>query len=426
MGSLQDALGKLAKGDVITAEWLNKLAALATGANVPASGIQDATGSYSQGPILGPYWRHAITAANPNEGPYPAAADQPNTYWFNFVTINLSTTPLGSGYQSPQFVATTEPMGMVYWHGNRYVPEGTLIRVWKVAPGRPPTVPNSRSDMWVAFDQQQVAGYVTFTLKDPLLKNQATVTAIFDEFWDGQQPWNVDDNPAKEFNLVNTALMFPWETGVTSYPAGTKGSAMLDPESTKAAPLSYRIIFMHYPDSDSSIGQPPVTVDVVVCEPWNRCGQYIMFPQKRITLPYGTSIVDLPPTAVPIYICQSSGGEPPISSGGDGAPPDSGFGPSDFSWSLYNDSLTVSGTLSPDATGVYTFSHWFNGRPVWRKVLGDTNWVIYWSDMAGSWMLYGGDPGNSWHKSWPPIEDVLGQWNPGANAEGVATVSVTP
>jgi len=147
MGSQQDALGKLAKGDPILAEWLNKLASLATSGNVPAGGIQDVTGSYPPGTVLGPYWRLAITAANPNEGPYPKPEDKPNTYWFNFLRVDLSTTPLHDGDQSPSFVATSEPMGLCHWLGNRYLPEGTIIRVWKVEPGRPPEVADSRSDM---------------------------------------------------------------------------------------------------------------------------------------------------------------------------------------------------------------------------------------------------------------------------------------
>jgi hypothetical protein len=64
-----------------------------------------------------------------------------------------------------------------------------------------------------------------------------------------------------------------------------------------------------------------ITIDVVVCNPWNRCGQSIVFPQKRIHLPAGTRIEDLPPTVVPIYECQSIGSDGSGGSGSNGQPP---------------------------------------------------------------------------------------------------------
>jgi len=428
MGSQQDALGKLAKGDPILAEWLNKLASLATSGNVPAGGIQDVTGSYPPGTVLGPYWRLAITAANPNEGPYPKPEDKPNTYWFNFLRVDLSTTPLHDGDQSPSFVATSEPMGLCHWLGNRYLPEGTMIRVWKVAPGRSPEVADSRSDMWVAYDQQQVAGYVTFTLKDALAKNQETVTAIFDEdgYWDGQQPWDEDDNPEREFNLVNTGLMFPWETGVTSYPVGTKGSACLDPESTKADALSYRIIFMAYP-ADESIGGPPTTIDVVICSPANVCGNYLRFYQKRLHLPPGTTITDLPSSLVPIYVCESSNepppsqGDPPEDSQGSASSGQGGTGWTDDD--IVFPALVVSGTLDPaGATGEYSRGFgYYNGRPFWFMFGGAGTYMIWWHN-SGKWIISKlGDP-TYWYKKAEPNTPV-GDYTRSPSGDGIATVT---
>ena len=62
-------------------------------------------------------------------------------------------------------------------------------------------------------------------------------------------------------------------------------------------------------------------IDVVVCPPWNRCGQYLVFPQKRIYLPASCIVVDLPPTVVPLHECQSTGSDGSGGLGLDGPPP---------------------------------------------------------------------------------------------------------
>ena len=53
--------------------------------------------------------------------------------------------------------------------------------------------------------------------------------------------------------------------------------------------------------------------------PTNQCGTYIAFPQVRIHLPPGAWYEPISPTLVPIYECQSSGGDSSSSdsSGGD-------------------------------------------------------------------------------------------------------------
>jgi hypothetical protein len=70
-----------------------------------------------------------------------------------------------------------------------------------------------------------------------------------------------------------------------------------------------------------------ITIDVLVCDPWNRCGQYIVFPQKRIHLPAWCRIEDIEPTVVPIYECQSTG-----SGGSGGSWGSGGSGGSGGSW----------------------------------------------------------------------------------------------
>jgi len=163
------------------------------------------------------------------------------------------------------------------------------------------------------------------------------------------------------------------------------------------------------------------TIDVVVCGGWNRCGNYIVLPQKRIYLPPGTTIETLENDVIPIYQCESNGDEPP-DSGGDSEPPDSDAGSSDFSFSIYS-GLIVSGTLTPDATGTYTYRGYFNGKPFWGRL--DNAYVLYWSDGAGCWMIYGGDAGYHWYQDYAPATPQ-GLYAPSALADGIATVTESP
>jgi hypothetical protein len=183
--------------------------------------------------------------------------------------------------------------------------------------------------------------------------------------------------------------------------------------------------------SDSTPGTPPDDpgfpgyIDVMICGGWNRCGQSIVIPQNRIHIDSRgniTSIETIENEVIPIYQCESSGDEPPISSG-DSEPPDSDMESSDFSWDLEEDSLTVSGTLTPDSTGIYTKRHYYAGHPVWGRE--DNAYAIYWSSVYGCWMIYGGNPGRYWYKSYD-LSTPLGDYAPSTEADGIATVSVTP
>lgn len=427
MHNLRDIIGRLAKGDVILAEFLNRIADAATRENLPPDGWQDGTGAYPARFNPSVHWRLVKTCANPQEGPYPKAEDRPDTYWCKFLTPDFTNTPLQQGYKAPGFLETTEALGLVHWLGNRYVPEGTIMRAWHVAPGRPPIIPNSRADMWVAFDQQQVATFVVFELVDPLNKTDATVKAKFLEYWDGQKPWDSDDNPDAEFNVVNTGMIFPWEWNLTQYPAGTKGIACLDPESGAADPISYRILFMaQSADDGGSVPTPSdpglgVEVCIPTCGYVDSEGCYVV-TERTYQFPPGTTYKDgysrrlmmcVPGTAsdtpsnpppsfpsmpssplTPDYFVWHQGAAgagywmltPEIGIAGDvrwqkgdrddPTPPVEGsYAPGTLATgtATVSDggggfSLNVSGTLDPDTAGHYTFTgQYLNGLGIWKR-----------------------------------------------------------
>jgi len=176
----------------------------------------------------------------------------------------------------------------------------------------------------------------------------------------------------------------------------------------------YWFQYEEYDPTEASSSGGYETVDVVVCGGWNRCGNYIVLPQKRLYLPPGTTIEDLDDDVIPIYQCESSGEYPPES---DGQPPDSDAESGDFSFSIYGN-LVVSGTLTPDATGILNYVGYFNGKPYWS----DGTWFLYWSDNFGCWMLYAGNAGEYWYKSYD-LDTPEGTWAPGTNADGTATVA---
>jgi len=390
MHNMRDLIARLNVGDVITADWLNRLRDAATGTNLPPGGMQDGAGVYPPRPFTPTHWRLVKTAANPEVGPYPQADEKPDTYWFKFLRVDLTTTPLDQGYQSPTLAETDEAMGLVHWLGNRFLPEGTIVRAWYIAPGRTPTYPESRSDLWIAFDQQQVATFVTFELKAALNKTDATVKATFLEYWDGQQPWDDDTNPTKEFNLVNTGLIFPWEWNLTQYPIGTKGIACLDPESTLADALSYRILFMAKPEgsdpsepSTPSDPGPGVEACVLTCGYVDSEGCYVVV-ERTFTFPPGTTWKD--GFSRRLMMCAGSDPDP-------SDPPPPSF-PS-----------MPSSPLEPD---YYIWHFGAAGAGYWMitpqiGVAGDVRWQL-------------GDRGDA-------TPAVQGEYHPGTGATGIATVS---
>jgi hypothetical protein len=53
-----------------------------------------------------------------------------------------------------------------------------------------------------------------------------------------------------------------------------------------------------------------VNLDVMVCGAWNRCGKYIVIPQKRLAFDARgnlTGITTIANDVIPIYVCESSG-----------------------------------------------------------------------------------------------------------------------
>jgi len=176
----------------------------------------------------------------------------------------------------------------------------------------------------------------------------------------------------------------------------------------------------------------PGFITFVTCKIHNRCGHYFVFEQKRLEYDERgniTRIVDIEPTVVPIYECESSGTPdpsdssalPPESSGGVPPPPGGDddwwlwWDSSSLAWIIsrwtelpdqywigtvgfedmrppefpdpyvpggsaigqahvqnvsgpyYPPDKTVTGTLTPDATGTYEYRGEYNGRPAWAR-----------------------------------------------------------
>lgn len=150
------------------------------------------------------------------------------------------------------------------------------------------------------------------------------------------------------------------------------------------------------PGSDGGPPPPGGYVDIVTCDIHNRCGQYFVFKQKRISYDARgniTSITDISPSVVPIYECQSSGGPPP--------PPDYSSG----------DSSDFIGQSSggPPSEVWYIWHRGAAGEGEWwiSKTIGDESDGYCWRKFDG------GD-------TTPPVE---GQYGTGPFTSGVATVS---
>jgi hypothetical protein len=93
---------------------------------------------------------------------------------------------------------------------------------------------------------------------------------------------------------------------------------------------------------------------------------------------------------------------------------------------IYYNTVTVSGTLTPDATGVYTAAGLYNGLPYYRRG-SDNYWIWYRTDNT-SWVLSTVALGNSavpiWFTNGHSDETVLtSTFSPNAPATGSATVA---
>lgn len=374
---------------------------------------------------LGTLRRFGVTVADPDSGTYPAPADRPNTYWVKWqsATWDITTDPKQgrktrtlTWLEDLPKIETDKPSGYGVAHhyadlgaaNGHYVPEGTLVlcswhndRWWfthsratfvaKLGVAELDSPGNARRWKYPFTEQVKTGdgydewadlaggrtGYLRNTVETPNAGAEAVEAATANalvEAWEERYVSN---------GVPTTEYWFQWESA-TRWPH----------------------------ESDGSTGGG-TTIDVVICNPWNRCGSYIVFPQRRIHLPPGAWIETLADTVVPIYQCQSSGDG---SGGDDGGSLGESSGTDECIWCL-----RVSGTLTPDATGDYhPLQYRINGHCVWRKA--GTDWYILWEPTWNYWMVYqyASDPALWWFKEGGA---PIGDYGVGPNVEGLATVA---
>lgn len=180
--------------------------------------------------------------------------------------------------------------------------------------------------------------------------------------------------------------------------------------------------------SDGSAGSPggpgPGSsgyIDVVICGGWNRCGQYIVLPQKRINYDSRgniTSIETIASETIPLFECESSGDPPSMPPP---PPPDS----SDLSESISPSlNLYVTGDLTPDATGKYTYRGTVNGKDFWGRT--DNQWAIYWSAALQCWRIWDGVSEQSYWYKLQGDNSPLGYYHGSSWVDGTAYVYTAP
>jgi hypothetical protein len=89
-------------------------------------------------------------------------------------------------------------------------------------------------------------------------------------------------------------------------------------------------------------------------------------------------------------------------------------------------SITVSGSLTPDATGTYTLRGFYYGQPFYQQA-SNTYFVWYTTYSGGYWIITAGI-GNAGALRWSTIaagtpQDLLNTYDPYSGASGTATVS---
>jgi len=374
---------------------------------------------------IGTLRRFGVTCADPNTGVYPKPADKPNTYWFKF-TVETHDLAQGNQARSETWLDDFPPPDATYPDGywlahcytddspatKCYVPEGTLVLCsWH----------NER--WWFAYQREEFWGRVTAATSLGTGQWRYDFSEVYKSAA-GYGGWTnlIGGRSGYLYNSVEEVA----DATAVQIPVGAPVEVHL--EYYEDAGTIYAEYWCQYEefnqtegDSSGSGSGAYQVIDVMVCGAWNRCGNYLVIPQKRIYLPPGTTISDLPPDVIPLHECESSGGEPPGSTG-DSDPPDSGFGSSDFSWDVHKD-LIVSGTLDPDATGTYLYRGYFNGKPFWEHASG--GWFVYWSDSAGHWIILGATTDPYWYKTTYP-ETPLGLYFPAWGGSGLASVSEAP
>jgi len=373
---------------------------------------------------IGTLQRFGVTVPDPDTNVYPKPEDKPNTYWFKFY---IEDHDLAQGNQArtgtwlEDFPPPDPDLPDGYWLAHcytdtspatkTYVPEGTLILVsWH----------NQR--WWFHYQREEFWGRITASESVGTGQWKYTFEEVY-KSGEAYGNWTPVDG-GRSGTLYNSVE----EVGdATAVPIPDNAVVEVHVEYYNNAGTVTSEYWCQYEEFNQTQGSSGSgsgayeTIDVVTCGGWNRCGNYIVLPQKRIYLPPGTTIETLENDVIPIYQCESNGDEPP-DSGGDSEPPDSDAGSSDFSFSIYS-GLIVSGTLTPDATGTYTYRGYFNGKPFWGRL--DNAYVLYWSDGAGCWMIYGGDAGYHWYQDYAPATPQ-GLYAPSALADGIATVTESP
>ena len=357
---------------------------------------------------IGTLRRFGVTCADPNTGVYPKPADKPNTYWFKYT---VETHDLAQGNQTRDETwlddfpppDATYPDG--YWLAHNYtddspatacyVPEGTLILCsWH----------NER--WWFQYQREEFWGRVTGATSVGTGRWKYDFTEVYKSAA-GYGGWTnlIGGRSGYLYNSVEevgdaTAVQIPTsavvEVHVEYYnEAGT-------------VTLEYWCQYEEF-DQDASDGGSDGSggsggggggyIDVVVCGGWNRCGQYIVLPQKRIAYDGRgniTGITTIANDVIPIYQCESEG-EPP-SGGGD---PSYGSGdPSDFSGPSWSD--------EPPLGDWYIWHNGAAGDGEWwiSKTVGDTSDSYCWRKF---------DAGDT-------TPNVEGQYGTGPFTSGLATV----
>lgn len=90
-----------------------------------------------------------------------------------------------------------------------------------------------------------------------------------------------------------------------------------------------------------------------------------------------------------------------------------------------NETLTVSGTLAPDATGTYTRQGYFGGLPLYIKE-GATNWFLYVNPLAAAYVLTSAITSGSLVNYWLSTSALspVGTMAPQGTNTGTATIAL--
>ena len=244
------------------------------------------------------YCRLAVTVRNPSTGKYPTRAECPNTYFVVFVDGAYARDVDG---EIPKTLTKRQPFGdprttahNIYEGLDAYVPIYSLLIVSAHKLGQ-----GQRPQWWFQYLETT-----------PCASSSSVVSSSGPSSSGPSSSAPSSGRPSSSAPSGSSGSSGP----PSSAPSGSSGSS--GPPSSSGEQSSGSGSSGPPPPSSSGEG---ITIDVVICEPYNECGQKIVFPQRRIHLPPGSWIEEIPPTKVPLDECQcscpSSSGEDPSSSG---------------------------------------------------------------------------------------------------------------